>query len=174
MKNLMKLVLILITATVFTACGGSDDPKSVADAYWSALAERDVEKARSYVTKESAQSVSIDEKQDADEILETSFGEQTEENGLVTIPTTLTVTQANGEQQTFSMSTILIQEDGAWKVDAQKTMFSMFGGAMKKMMEGMGEAMKQGMEGMGKAMQESMKEINKAYKDADETKNNNN
>ncbi len=56
------------------------------------------------------------------------------------------------------MKTFLIKEDGKWKVEAQKTMMSMFGGAMSEVMEGLGDAMKDSMKEMGRAMAEGMKE----------------
>ena len=58
------------------------------------------------------------------------------------------------------MQTILIKEDGQWKVDADQTMMSMFGGAMGEMMKGLSKALeegfKKGVEGVGKSMAEGM------------------
>ena len=54
------------------------------------------------------------------------------------------------------MQTILVKEDGQWKVDADQTMMSMFGGAMGEMMKGLGktleEGFKKGFEEMGKSV----------------------
>jgi len=56
----------------------------------------------------------------------------------------------------MAMTTILIQQEGAWKVDVNKTMMSIFGGAMGEMMDQMGEAMQEMGESMAEGMQESM------------------
>ena len=42
------------------------------------------------------------------------------------------------------MQTILVKEEGQWKVDAEQTMMSMFGGAMGEMMKGLGKALEEG------------------------------
>ena len=51
---------------------------------------------------------------------------------------------------------ILVKEEGQWKVDAEQTMMSMFGGAMGEMMKGLGKALeegfKKGFEEMGKSI----------------------
>jgi len=55
-------------------------------------------------------------------------------------------------QRRLLLTTVLVQQEGTWKVDVNKTMMSIFGGAMGEMMEQMGEAMQE----MGESMAEGM------------------
>ena len=58
----------------------------------------------------------------------------------------------DGEEQSIPLQTILVQEDGVWKVDAERTMFSILGGAMGQMMD----SLKQGIEDIGEAFKNGM------------------
>ena len=112
------------------ACGGSDSgPESVAGQFREAVNNGD------------------------DEDTAVRLGTATESNGAVTIPTTL-ITRAGSETSEMPATTCLVQEDGAWRVDWNQTMGSLFGGMMGEMMKGMGKAARE----MGKAVEESFRE----------------
>lgn len=149
------LVAFVIVMTSLLGCSSSGDkPIEIAEQFWSAMEEQDIEKARSFATEETAGSVTINE--DAkDEEVDIVFGEVSFEDDHAAVATTMITAGEEGEMK-IEMETILVEEDDTWKVDVDKTFMSLFGGAMGAMMEQMGEAMKEGVEGMGEAMKGAM------------------
>ena len=131
---------------------------AVAKGFWDAMNAKDIQAVRSYVTKESADKLQIKDK-DADASCKVAFGKIKIEDNKTTIDTTMQTYDGTTEFE-VQMQTILTKEDGQWKVDAEQTMMSMFGGAMGEMLKGLGKAMeeglKNGVEEMGKSMAEGM------------------
>ena len=88
-----------------------------------------------------------------------AFGEVKMEDNKSSIETAMQTYNGTTESE-VQMQTILVREDGQWKVDADQTMMSMFGGAMGEMIQGLGKAMgeglKKGMEEIGKSITEGM------------------
>ena len=135
-----------------------EDQLAVAKGFWDAMNAKDIQVIRLYVTKESADKLQIKEK-DTPGNCEVTFGNIKIEDDKTIIDTTMQTNEGTTEFQ-VQMQTILVKEDGQWKVDADQTMMSMLGGAMGEMMNGLGktlaEGFKKGFEEMGKSMAEGM------------------
>ena len=84
-----------------------------------------------------------------------AFGDIKIEDNKTTIETTMQTNDGTTEFQ-VQMQTILVKEEGQWKVDAEQTMMSMLAAAMGEMMKGLGKALeegfKKGFEEMGKSI----------------------
>ena len=136
----------------------ADSQMAVAKGFWDAMNAKDLQAVKSYVTKESADKLQIKDKDDTANC-KVTFGNIKIEDDKTVIDTNM---QANDGTTEFNvqMQTILVKEEGQWKVDADQTMMSMFGGAMGEMMKGLGQALeegfKKGFEEMGKSMAEGM------------------
>src|SRR3989339_445409 len=132
----------------------ADSQMAVSKGFWDAMNAKDIQAARSFVTKESADKLQIKDK-DTTASCKVAFGDIKIEDNKTTIETTMQTNDGTTEFQ-VQMQTILIKEEGQWKVDAEQTMMSMFGGAMGEMMKGLGKALeegfKKGFEEMGKSM----------------------
>ena len=132
---------------------------AIAKGFWDAMNAKDIEVARSYTTKESGAGLQIKDNDDTTNCKATFGGVKIEDN-KATIETTL---QGHNDTSPFEvyMQTILVTENGQWKVDASQTMMSVFGGAMAEAVKGLGNAMaegfKKGTEEMGTLMTEGMK-----------------
>ena len=149
-----RIALILLSVIVLFSLGcssGGDESVTVAKNFWKAMEDRDIEKARSYATKATANSLNINESEE-DQDVEIIFGEVTKEDGKTLVVTTMRTTQ-DEKTMDIPMKTVLVKEEGEWRVDVDQTMMSLFGGAMGAMME----TMKEGFEDMGKAMADEMK-----------------
>jgi len=160
MQRTMVWLCLLTSAFLAVGCGG-DKATDVAEGFWNALKAGDVETAKTFATVSSASSLKMTENMEGKDI-SVEFGEVTEEADATFVATT--VTTLNGEKQMqIPMKTVLVQQDGTWKVDVEQTMMSLFGGAMAEMMKGMGDAMGEAMQGMGEemgnAMQETIEEL---------------
>ncbi len=132
----------------------ADSQLAVAKGFWDAMNAKDIQAARSFVTKGSADKLQIKDK-DTTASCKVTFGNIKIEDNKTTIDTTMQTNDGTTEFQ-VQMQTILVKEEGQWKVDAEQTMMSMFGGAMGEMMKGLGKALeegfKKGFEEMGKSM----------------------
>ncbi|HHT9146088.1 MAG TPA: hypothetical protein ACFYD4_10500, partial [Candidatus Wunengus sp. YC61] len=115
---------------------------AVAKGFWDAMNAKDVQTARSFVTKGSADKLHIKE-EDTTASCKVTFGDIKIEDNKTTIETTMQTNDGTTEFQ-VQMQTILVKEEGQWKVDAEQTMMSMFGGAMGEMMKGLGKALEEG------------------------------
>ena len=105
---------------------------AVAKGFWDAMNAKDIQAARSFVTKGSADKLQIKDK-DTTASCKVTFGDIKIEDNKTTIETTMQTNDGTTEFQ-VQMQTILVKEEGQWKVDAEQTMMSMFGGAMGEMM----------------------------------------
>lgn len=153
MRIVVITMLALLLMPVFNGCGnGEDESLTVAKAFWIAMKNQDIETARSYCTKETAGSISMNENKESEDVA-VSFGRVEMKDGESHVKTTIAGTNDDGSIMTIPMETILVKRDGKWKVDGSQTMMSVLGGAMGAMMD----AMKEGMEEMGEEMAESMK-----------------
>ena len=132
----------------------ADSQMAVAMGFWDAMNAKDIQAARSFVTKGSADKLQIKDK-DTTASCKATFGDIKIEDDKTTIDTTMQTSDGTTEFQ-VQMQTILTKEEGQWKVDAEQTMMSMFGGAMGEMMKGLGKALeegfKKGFEEMGKSV----------------------
>lgn len=154
-RIVLSVASLLLIALPLIGCGGKNDQVAVARAFWSALEAHDLETARHYATRETAQSLTIQEEQEGQEIT-IVFGEVSREDEKSMVATTIT-TSNEGIEMSIPLQTVMVKEEGAWKVDVNQTMMSMLGGAMGAMMEGLTESMKDGMEELGEAMADQMK-----------------
>lgn len=155
MKTTALVTALAMLLTVLAGCGGSGDTAIVvAGKFWDALKDQDLEKAKSYCTKESAESLTLKEDADDQEV-DYEFGDVDITKECVKIQTVLHSSSGEGESKA-ELTTVLVREKGEWRVDVSQTMLSMFGGAMENMMETMSDAMEDAMEEMSKKMNEEM------------------
>lgn len=158
MRRLLSLPLLFLLAA--PGCGAAGGAESVATNFWDAMMAGDKEAAKKHATKNSMAEMELEPKQPGEE-RDVKFGKAVESADQVSIPTTL-ITTVEGESQQIPLNTIVVKEDGDWKVDWNQTMASMLGGMMGEMMKGMTEAM----QGMADEMGKSFEEMGKSYNEA--------
>lgn len=157
-----KIILLIITAfvVIFSGCkSGGGDPKTVLNHFFDALAKKNIEEAKKYVTKDSEGMMGMVEmgmKNIPDSAGNMMYNKENMEMGDAVISgdraTVPVKDKKSGEETDF----VLKKEDGNWKVAFDKsTLMEM---AQKKMkesgmggMKGMG-----GMNGMDSGMNENM------------------
>ncbi len=123
---------------------------SIAKRFWDAINADDIQTARSYATKKSGDGLSLKERGTASSG-KVSFGNVKIEDNRTAIETIIQASEGETELE-FPIETILVKEDGQWKVDFDQTLMSMLGGAMGEMIEGL----KKGFEEMGKSIAEGL------------------
>lgn len=136
--------------TLLCACDNNAGPETVASDFWKAANSDDEKTARELISKASQKSFKM-KKESSGGDAEIKLGTATEKDGVVSIPTTM-INKVGGQSSEVPMTTILVQEDGAWKVDWNRTVSSMFGGMMGELQKGMEEAIEEIGEEMKKAL----------------------
>jgi hypothetical protein len=141
-----------------SGCGGDEagEVKRIAEAFWNATKAGDIELAQTYVSESSM------------------FQPNTEDNDAPPGDVRLGAVELDGDEATvetavtkvddenaFDMEfqTVLVLENGEWKVEMDKTTGSMMQGAFAAMAEAMGSAMEGMAEGMADAFKEGFKEM---------------
>jgi tetratricopeptide (TPR) repeat protein len=151
----------LLTGALLVGCGGAaDDARDVAQSFWEASRDGDVERARSYVSESSA--AKINEQDDESGVGEVAIGEARIEEGVALVETTI-----SGMDEDMPMGvefeTVLVREEGAWKVDLDRTtgnmMKSMLGVSLNAVAEEMGKALGEAMGQMVEGMQEGFESM---------------
>lgn len=152
-----------------TACSSSaeQDTRQVANAFWEAILQDDMEKAKTLATWDSTQYLTLlHNKKLSARRFET--GEMKIENGLAEVATVLYGGE-KGDMQ-IPLRTVLTLHDNKWLVDVQKTLGSMVSGAMgavvdqlnsfmQDSLKGLDSSLSEGIDKLGKSLQDSMTEL---------------
>lgn len=127
---------------------------AIAKGFWDAMNAKDIQEAKRYATKESGDKL-LTTDTDATASSKVTLGEVKTEDNRTTIETAMQTLRGTTTTEA-QMQTILVEEDGQWKVDAGQTMMSMVDGAMGEMTQDVGKTLEQGLgkgaEKMGKAV----------------------
>lgn len=165
-KYIFLPVAILAGVVFLVQCSSAkkaDDPKAVATKFWQASETGKIENMKPYITQKSLASDMMKEDAKAEKVKFT-LGEAAVEGEKATVPTTI-------EQEGFpvNMKTILVKEEGAWKVDVEQTMMTMMEGAMGDLMKGL-ENMGQDLgKQLGDAMNDAAKQLGQELAKVDGT-----
>lgn len=165
-----KLFTLALTSSLLFACKpATEDPGMVAEKYWQAMKTGDTETARALVSTNSQQAFN-------------AYTNQPEENKISIDDVTLgtehtsinTVLHPAGDpgknsddHRTFD--TILVLEDGQWKIDAERTVIpppkTPEQKELDELAEQLTESMQESLDTMDDAMSEGMKFLNDALRE---------
>lgn len=113
-----------ITAGLFcllmmlSGCQTVSTPEQVAEAFWEAMAEGNVESAQNYATQDTQHLVS---KQRNLEDSTVTTGSVVIDGGKATVKTVLALQKTENDKK-LTFDTVLLKENKAWKVDYQQTL----------------------------------------------------
>lgn len=165
---LKKSSLLLVFALV--SCTNINNPSSVADKFWKALSEKNLEKAKKHAVIGSIENTTLFNNSEL-QIVEIAKKARFE-NELAYVPVKIDL-QKNGEKKSYEFDTVLTKENNLWKVDFDKTKTEMFGysaeqfeKSIKKAGREMGEAIGQAVKEMGRAVGEAVEDMTEKTKDA--------
>ena len=186
MKKIMFPLALLGGIVLYSGCkgGGSGDPKKTLEAFFDALAKKDIEAARKLATAESKSMLDMMEmgmKMAKDDTKETDkydktkmeFGEPKIEGDKATIAVK---EKASGESTNFSLK----KEGGEWKVAFDKASMMQMGmekinekggiDSLAKDIETNADSLSQGIQDAGKAVEDAGKVLEDAGKKLEEIK----
>ena len=174
---------------LLTACmHQADNPRDVASQYWQALKTGDSQTARSLVTSDTQQAFDDYNTQPAEQ--KTTIGDVnlgTEQTTIITI----VYPEGAAPDDFDTFDTVLVMEDGTWKIDAERTIIprpaptdkeldeladqlsesmqdniDSIEEAMEQGMQMLDEALREGSRDMGESMLKGMEEMNRALRES--------
>ena len=167
MHNLLLIPVLLFT---LTAClPATEDPKTVADKYWQSMQIGNHAEAEKLVTINSRRYLAAHK-----ERMQTITQLDNDEARTIVSTTITTVNPETGYEYQESFNTVLVLEQGQWKVDIRQTdippspiarqeeldqLAEELNESMKDNMESIDEAMNEGMHMLNEALQEGSKEM---------------
>ena len=161
------LLFIAIISALLSACTPPrpNTPMTVAQAFWTAALDGDVETAKQFLTPQSRANFKLILKSNRDFV---ELGEQSITTTEAEILTQLT--QYQGDQpRKVALRTILINQQGQWLVDFDKTSDSMLGSELQSALEQFSETMREtidkGVQVMGESVKEELQEMERALQD---------
>lgn len=166
MINKLKahLILILISFSLIACNQTATDPKLVADQYWQYLQDGNLMEAEKLATINSHQNV-------AEHISRTSTVSQLENDEAKTIVST-TITTINPDNNfsfTQTFDTVLVLEQGQWKVDATQSPIPPAPTAkeqeLKQLAEELSDSMQENIDSIDETMTEGMQLLNEALRE---------
>jgi hypothetical protein len=181
-----KIPLILLFFCIVTFLPGCTEkkpntPLAVAQAFWTATLEGDTETAKQFLTPQSLPNFKFI-LQDPKDFIE--LGEQSISVTQAQILTQLTRHRGNQAEKT-ALRTILVNQNGQWLVDFNKTRESMLGSELQSVIEQLsntmretidkgvkvlGESVKDELQQMERSLQEGLEEMNKELEEQNKNK----
>lgn len=171
------ILFALLACTSLAACQQTiDTPKQVSEKYWNALKSGDIATAKSLVSKNTQANFDSylalpDDKRITLENIK--LGEE-----KTTVHTTITSqasdTNQNQDSDQFDFETILVLEDGQWKIDASRTQVPVpqrqeqpssndqLSEALQENLDSMNEALEEGADMLNEFMQEGSREMSES------------
>lgn len=158
------LAVSLLAATLAGCIQPSQSPKQVADKYWQLMQEGNIIEAEKLVSRGSFEHFSHHVKR-IDDVSQLSNS-----NSVTYVTTTITTVDPNSNYAyTQQFNTVMVQEDGKWKIDAAQTSFpeqmSNSRQEMEQLSEEINESVQRNMESIDEAMAESMEMLNEVMEE---------
>lgn len=165
--------LLFVTLLLLTACTPPkpNTPMTVAQAFWTATLDGDVETAKQFLTPQSRPNFEFILQSNKDFV---ELGEQSISSTEAEILTQLTQYRGD-ESRKVALRTILVNQQGQWLVDFDKTSNSMLGSELQSALDQlsntmretidkgvkvMGESVKEELENMERSLQETLEDLN--------------
>lgn len=164
-KSKQNIALLIISAVALTACTQpAEDPKTVADKYWQHLQTGNIAEAEKLVSLNSRQVIADHQSRIAN-ISQLDNGEAS----TIVSTTITTINPTNNHSHTETFNTVLVLQQGQWKVDVSQSPIPPAPSAheeeMQKLAEDLTESMQENIESIDNAMSEGMQLLNEALRE---------
>ncbi len=161
----IKYFLLLLTSLTLIACTQpAQDPKTVADKYWQYLQTDNLKEARKLVSSNSYDALQ-EQKNRLNSIVQLNNGEAT----TIISTTITTINPDSNYRHTESFNTVLVLQQGEWKVDINQSQIPPALSAneekLEQLSDELSESMQDNIESIDEAMNEGMQMLNRALRD---------
>lgn len=167
-RSFISLLLIVFTIFLIPACTQQkpNTPQTVAQAFWTATLKGDTETAKQLLTPQSRAHFKVILHSQKDFV---ELGEQSITTTHAEILTQITRHKDNQQNKT-ALRTILINHNGQWLVDFDKTRDSMLGSELQSVIEQLSNTMREtidkGVKVMGESVKEELQQMERSLQDA--------
>ncbi len=160
-----KILILLFSSIMLTSCNlKADDPRTVADKYWQYLQTGNVAEAEKLLSANSYQIFS----EHLNRITANTELENSEAKTLVKTTIT-TVNPETGASHTATFNTVLIQQQGQWKIDVSQTTIPPEASTQeekkKQLAEEFTDSMQENIDSIDNAVNEGMQMLNEVLRD---------
>ena len=156
-------LLTLFSVTLFACTLPVDDPKTVADHYWQHLQNGNTVEAEKLISLNSRYAFS-ESKDHLPEITQL-----TNSDAITTVKTTLTtINPDNNRSETQTFDTVLVLQQGQWKVDVNRSQLptpDQREKQLKKLAEELSDSMQENIDSIDETMSHGMQMLNEALQD---------
>lgn len=165
--SITSLFIIILIGLIACSGSGSDSPESVSSAFWNAVQDRDMEKAKQLATWDTVEYLKIlKAKNFHPERFE--LGDKMMGEARAEIDTTLYTTRQGKSGIKVPGVTVLLKTKQGWRVDVKKTLGSVIKYSVNNMFDQLNGLVKEGIKEFDKTLSESMNELGKAIEEGTE------
>lgn len=165
MPNIKYILLLTINILFVSACTQpAENPKSIADKYWQYIQTGNTREAEKLIAINGQQALQEHSKR-------MSANTQVNSGETTTIVTTTitTIDPDNNYRHTQTFNTVLVLQNGQWKVDAGQSQIPPAPGEkekqLKKLADELSESMQKNVDSMDDAVNQGMQLLNEALRD---------
>lgn len=160
-QNKTKILLILASFTLFACTQTAENPKKIADKYWQYLQNGDTVDAEKLVSLNSRYAFS----ESKDHL--SHITQLTNSDAITTVKTTITTVNPDTRlSSTQTFDTILVFQQGQWKVDVNRSQIPPTAAAreeqMQQLVEELSDSMQENIESIDETMSQGMQMLNEA------------
>lgn len=159
-----KHLLIFVSLTLAACNQPAEDPKAVADQYWQLMQASNTFEAKKLVSTNSSHLLP-EHKHRMDSIAQLNNSEAK----AIVNTTITTVDEQTGHQYIENFSTVLVLQEGQWKIDLSQSKIPPAPGEreaqLRKLTDDLSESMQENIESIDEAMSEGMELLNDALQD---------
>jgi len=157
-------LFLLVSVLYLSACQSASSPKAVSHEFWSAVQQRDMEKAKNLSTWETVDYLKyFNSERFHPERFE--LGEETPGDAQANVMVTLYSSQPGKSGLKIPGQTDLVKTKYGWRVDVKKTLGSIAKHTVDNAFDQLNNLMRKGVQELDKALSESLNEIGKALEE---------
>lgn len=154
------LLSLFVSLLLLGGCMSSEQQQAreVANDFWQAVLDKDMETAKGLVTWESVEYLKF---LSSDKVVTQNFetGELQITDGVAEIATVLN--SGSSAEMQIPVRTVLVRHEDGWLVDVQKTLGSMVSGAMGSIVDQLNSFMQDGLKGLDESLSDSIDQLGK-------------
>jgi len=165
-KYQRALLFLLLSFTLFACTQPAEDPKAIADKYWQHIQTGNINEAEKLISKNSQQALQTHRNR-LDENTKINNGKAT-----TIVTTTITTIDSDNNRHTETFNTVLVLQQGKWKVDVEQSQIPPAPDEKEKKMKQLGdelsESMQKNIDSMDNAINQGMEMLNEALHEGSE------
>lgn len=156
MSRLIKSGIIFSLVFMLVACGNnSDDPKSIAEQFWSSAQDKKLDEAKQLVSWETVDYLRYiqDEKLTISHV---DLGEVLQADDVAKIDTVIVLKREKGDDIRIPTKTVLVKTEGVWRIQLKKTLATVLTQTVRTAANQFNQLFSEGLNELDKVLSESV------------------